>query len=37
MHTTREKSKIPVVLMYTGWQMVLRDVPYLALLVQRLD
>jgi len=36
MRAIRGKSKIPGVVMYTGGQMLLLDVPFMALLVQPL-
>jgi len=37
MHTIREKSTLPRVLIYTGWQSLLLDDPFMTLLMQRLD
>jgi len=34
MYTTQETSKIPHVLMYTGWQMLLLDVLSVTLVMQ---
>ena len=34
MYTTQETSKIPHMLMYTGWQMLLLDVLSVTLVMQ---
>jgi len=36
MHTIQEKSQMPCVLMYTGWQVLLLDDPFLMLFMQQL-